>query len=616
MEFYSQGKVVLVGEDGSKRPITVQRRRGLDRLPASFWLFNVSAAACCLIGCGVWCHRRGEAMGRLMAVTGATYFLSILCLSVYGTRELAINTLLFRSLSAANHMLTITWCYSLLLMLALYPKRMAGRRTIAVTYIVIIAIWLNQTLQWYEVPIHAFYSLNHLVPYAIGIVLGCLQWRATARRPVERAALRWFILSIWVSIGVAGSLFIIPSMTQYFSAVPFWMPALSILLLFVCFAFGILRYGLFNLERWWFSGWVWLASGLVITVLDALLVFILDVSLRTLLPYSILLLGWLYFPLRQWLWQRLARPGTNRLEDHLPNLIQSLSELGTVPAFIDGWSELLRRVFQPLNMHIEPGTGKELKIEQHGLEMHIPGLDQRGCLRLVGNRQGTRLFNRQDRELAGVLLDLSHAIFDITNRTRQVQQAGAAKERERIMRDLHDDVLPKLISIKQRSPNTTITHLAEAAFQSIRETIYILRYPADRLLEEALADWRAELVERLNSARLKLNWQVPPTLDGHHLTSRQFINCGRILREAVSNILRHADADKVWIRFAIDAGRLHMSISDNGQGIASNAPKGLGIRNMQLRARVLDGGITWRSNDNSDQGMRKGLTIQCSFPLG
>lgn len=441
---------------------------------------NISAAVCFFIGCGVWCYRRGEVIARLMAVTAVCYFLSILCLSIYSSREIAMDAVLFRALSAANHLFTITWCYSLLLMFIHYPSQIGGAGTTLVTYIFVFAVWFNQTLQWYECPIHAYYGLNHIVPYAVGTALGGLQWLRTAGRPVERAALRWFILSIWISTGLSGSLFIVPSLVPNSGTFPLWIPALSILLMFVGFAFGILHFGLFNLERWWFTGWVWLAAGLLITAIDGALVFLLDIGFRTILPYSILLLGWIYFPLRQWMWRRLVQPEIYRLEHHLPALIQSLFDSRSMQAFIDQWAGLLKQIFNPLHIMVEHDHGKGVAIDGHGLVLQIPGLDNQNLCRLVGNRRGTRLFGQKDAKLAEALLTLSHAIFTIANRTREVQRKGAAEERERIMRDLHDDVLPKIITIKQQSPNGDITRLAEAAFQSIRETIYILRYPSSK----------------------------------------------------------------------------------------------------------------------------------------
>lgn len=225
------------------------------------------------------------------------------------------------------------------------------------------------------------------------------------------------------------------------------------------------------------------------------------------------------------------------------------------------------------------------------------------------------MFGPKDVDLAKALLSISHGIFSITNRTQDVLHKGADDERERIMRDLHDDVLPKLITIMHQSPTNDIAKLAENAFQSIRETIYILRYPTSQPLEDALADWRGELAERLEPTRLELVWRPPEKTKGLRLTPRQFVNCGRILREGVSNIIKHAEASKVSISFGTEEKHLYMSISDDGKGVDTNNTTGLGVNNMRLRTEALDGKIAWKSNTTSVHELEKGLTVRVSIPL-
>jgi signal transduction histidine kinase len=524
-----------------------------------------------------------------------------------------MNPTLFRLLSVANHLFTVTWCFSLLLLLMFYPSKLAGTKTVVGVYFLALFIWANQTIQFIEMPIHAYYGLNHIVPYSFGIIVGCMQWRRTAQRPVERAALRWFVLSIWISIGVSGSFFIVPSLTPNIAGIPLWVPALSILLMFICFALGIFRYGLFNLERWWFAGWTWLVAGLLVSAIDIILVFAIDVRVELVLPSSILLLGWIYFPIRHWLWQNIVKPETYQLDHHLPVLIQSLFNSRSMQSFIDRWAELLKQVFQPLDIIVEQGTHREVAVLQHGLELQVPNLNSKNFCRLIGNRQGSRLFVSQDINLANSLLSLSKALFIITNRTGEIQKEGAEKERDRIMRDLHDDVLPKLISIKHQAPTPGIAKMAEAAFQSTRETIYLLRHPSIKPMEEVLSDWRAETAERLNTAGLKLQWDAPfhDRLHANHLTPRQYVNCGRILREAISNIIQHSCADTAYVMLKIDIQRLHITIIDNGRGVQTENLKGLGTNNMRKRASALNGRIAWIPNPNSESGLK----VTFSFPI-
>jgi signal transduction histidine kinase len=63
-----------------------------------------------------------------------------------------------------------------------------------------------------------------------------------------------------------------------------------------------------------------------------------------------------------------------------------------------------------------------------------------------------------------------------------------------------------------------------------------------------------------------------------------------VLREALSNIARHAQASRVEIQLNVDDERVRLSIADNGLGFdASAASIGNGVRNMGHRAEMLGG---------------------------
>jgi signal transduction histidine kinase len=616
-QILSHDQIQLTTSDGQILSVSTGYQRSLVRLPPSFWLLNFSGALCLLIGVGVWCYRRGNPTTRILAVSGLAFFAGMLCLSVYGPRELAMDADWFLALSIANHFCMILFSYSLLLLFLYYPQRIGTWREIVIAYLVIPLLWLNQAMQWIEPPIHAYYLPNHIVPYVICIGLGFIQWKKTKKRPVERAALRWFLLSIWICIGVAICLGVVPEVLPRFYSGSLCVGAFIVLLMFIGFAFGILRYGFFQLERWWFAGWVWLISGFLIAAIDMLLIFTLDVKFKTILPISVIALGWLYFPSRQWLWKRLVRPDEYNLENQLPKMIQSLFAKGTLQSFLDQWSQLLAQIFNPLDIKARKSSKTGIATTQHGLVLQVPGLDGKHIYELTGNHQGSRLFGTHDVVLAKAILNLAEAILSITTQVREVQQKGAAVERDRIMRDLHDDVLPKLITLKQRS-GALLEGLADAACQSLRDTIYILRNTSEKPMDEIMADWRAELSERLESTPIQLEWNVPDPMDRHLLTARQQISCGRILREAVSNVLAHTGAGRIAVGISTNNGHLNMYISDNGVYANMSSGKkegGIGTSNMRLRARNLGGSIRWVPNRTGSHRWSSGVTVEVSFPL-
>ncbi len=164
------------------------------------------------------------------------------------------------------------------------------------------------------------------------------------------------------------------------------------------------------------------------------------------------------------------------------------------------------------------------------------------------------------------------------------------EERERIYRDLHDDVGAKLLSLVYRAGTPDDAELARAALQDLRDVVS--RTSADTfLLEEITADWRAECEQRLSEAGLQLEWCQTGQACAINLTQPQALNLGRILREAISNAIKHSAASRVTVTIVVDAGRLHLHIRDNGSGCGNAAAKGKGrgLRNMEERAKRLGG---------------------------
>ncbi|MCZ2264961.1 sensor histidine kinase, partial [Isoptericola sp. QY 916] len=66
----------------------------------------------------------------------------------------------------------------------------------------------------------------------------------------------------------------------------------------------------------------------------------------------------------------------------------------------------------------------------------------------------------------------------------------------------------------------------------------------------------------------------------------------RIAQEALTNVLRHADARHVRVEADVDDGRLRLSVTDDGRGSAAGAGPGTGVAGMRERAGLLGGTLT------------------------
>lgn len=173
------------------------------------------------------------------------------------------------------------------------------------------------------------------------------------------------------------------------------------------------------------------------------------------------------------------------------------------------------------------------------------------------------------------------------------RETAAAEERERIYRNLHDDIGAKLLSLAIRAKTPQDADIVRSALQDLRDVVS-RSAQADAPLSDLLADWRAEIVGRCAAAKLRLAWNQPDELPDRNMTAAEALNLGRILRESLSNVLRHAEASSVVVSVHFADSRYQIALEDDGCGRPGlPGTPGRGMRNMQARAAQLGGQIEW-----------------------
>ena len=195
--------------------------------------------------------------------------------------------------------------------------------------------------------------------------------------------------------------------------------------------------------------------------------------------------------------------------------------------------------------------------------------------------------------------------LEIENNYEQISYLRSAQaaqqERQRIAADLHDDLGAKLLTIAQTAQNTyspssgnNTAHLARQALDDMRLSVRgLTAQPA--LAQLALADWRGEIVQRLQTAQLQVEWVANEPPEDLLLGARLQVQFTRILREATSNLIRHGKASKGRIDIQITDSELWLDIHDDGCGLPQAllekqaSAKGHGLINIERRARNLGG---------------------------
>jgi signal transduction histidine kinase len=186
------------------------------------------------------------------------------------------------------------------------------------------------------------------------------------------------------------------------------------------------------------------------------------------------------------------------------------------------------------------------------------------------------------------------------------------KERKRIAGDLHDDLGAKLLTIVHTSESERISTLAREALEEMRLSVRGLTGKPMRLAD-ALADWRAETVLRLGQANIEADWRSLLEETDQLLPARGFVQTTRILREAVSNIIKHSGASHCKVRCAISDRQFGLTIQDNGKGIPmeldGKLDRGHGMSSMKYRAKQMQGQCLVES------GPGYGTVIRLTLPL-
>jgi signal transduction histidine kinase len=232
---------------------------------------------------------------------------------------------------------------------------------------------------------------------------------------------------------------------------------------------------------------------------------------------------------------------------------------------------------------------------------------------------GTRLFlmfaralqateadrNRLATQLQRLTADFDHRVEQLT--AQRVEQF-TERERKRIASDLHDDLGAKLLTIVHTSDGSRIPQLAREALEEMRLSVRGLAGKPVRL-DDALADWRAETMVRLTQAKIEAVWNHPDDGVSQTLPARVFMQLTRILREAVSNVIKHSSATHCEVNCAVLDGEFRVTVKDDGRGIAADLQRGQGMSSMKRRAKKMSGQCLVESRPGY------GVVISLTVPL-
>jgi signal transduction histidine kinase len=216
----------------------------------------------------------------------------------------------------------------------------------------------------------------------------------------------------------------------------------------------------------------------------------------------------------------------------------------------------------------------------------------------------------------------------LAQRQQDGARRAAAEERVRIARDLHDVVAHHIsvIAVQAEAAQevlaahperaeramATVAETARTALGELRRMLGLLRSDAGRAPQPDLGAVD-ELVASVRGAGLAV--EVRTTGPARPVDGVVGVTAYRIVQEALTNVLRHADARRACVDLAFDADALVIRVADDGRGPraarpgATNGGGGQGLVGMRERVTVLGGRLeTGPAPDG-------GFTVEARLPL-
>jgi two-component system, NarL family, sensor histidine kinase DevS len=210
---------------------------------------------------------------------------------------------------------------------------------------------------------------------------------------------------------------------------------------------------------------------------------------------------------------------------------------------------------------------------------------------------GAQPFTNEQLDMMAAFADQAALAWQLASTQRQMRELSILTDRDRIARDLHDHVIQRLFAVglalqgtipRARAPEvqqrlTDCVDDLQEVIQEIRTAIFDLHGPSSGVtrlrqrLDEAVGQFAT------SNLRTTVQYTGPLSVVDTALAD----HAEAVVREAVSNAVRHADASTLTVDVTVD-DNLCIEVVDNGRGISSDFT-GSGLTNLRRRAEEAGG---------------------------
>jgi signal transduction histidine kinase len=224
----------------------------------------------------------------------------------------------------------------------------------------------------------------------------------------------------------------------------------------------------------------------------------------------------------------------------------------------------------------------------------------RGVL-LVARLAGRPRFTDADLEMATTFANHAAIALELADARADQQRVVLLEDRDRIARDLHDHVIQRLFgagltvesvaaSLRDSAAGEQLGQVVgdiDDTIRQIRTSIFRLRGP----IAVGTSQVRLRLLDLVGDLTPMLGFEPQVTFTGSVellITDEVLEDLEAVLREGLTNVARHAQANQAQVAIVVGSGELRVEIIDNGIGVAGTTRRS-GLANLRHRAETRGG---------------------------
>jgi signal transduction histidine kinase len=219
-----------------------------------------------------------------------------------------------------------------------------------------------------------------------------------------------------------------------------------------------------------------------------------------------------------------------------------------------------------------------------------------------------RRYTERHRELLASLADMAAIAVNNARLLERERQMAVLEERDRLAREMHDSLAQVLgyIHLGAQTAKRTLARQDVTRAEQELDDIASIAYEAYKDVREAILGLRetvstsAGVLGTLREYLQKFSRQASVTVElvaeedePLQLSPEVEVQLIRVIQEGLTNVRKHANADKAWVRIRRRNGEVNINIEDNGQGfdpalVRANGHR-FGVRIMQERVETVGG---------------------------